>query len=129
MGRTLGGVLEAAIHDGAEEFGLEQEIAEAGGVDADVALLHSLASLGARGVGGSLLLLLVIEELLLLLDGLFVGHLAREKRGVTSDDACDRGARVLSDARNADRALDTIRDDGIASPRSSRFPIYGPRFA
>ena len=121
VGRTLGGVLEAAIHDGAEEFGLEQEIAEAGGVDADVALLHSLASLGARGVGGSLLLLLVIEELLLLLDGLFVGHLAREKRGVTSDDACDRGARVLSDARNADRALDTIRDDGIASPRSSRF--------
>ena len=115
-GTHLGGVLEAAIHDGAEEFGLEQEIAEAGGVDADVALLHSLASLGARGVGGSLLLLLVIEELLLLLDGLFVGHLAREKRGVTSDDACDRGARVLSDARNADRALDTIRDDGIASP-------------
>merc|ERR1719409_1463377 len=32
----LGGVLEAAVDDGAEELGLEKEVAEAGGVDAGV---------------------------------------------------------------------------------------------
>ena len=32
----LGRVLEAAVDDGAEELGLEKEVAEAGGVDAGV---------------------------------------------------------------------------------------------
>jgi hypothetical protein len=72
-------VLEAAIDDRAQELGLEQEVAEAGGVDADVSLLDSgIATLGA-GVGGSLLLFLVVEELLFLL-GLFlvVSHVHRK---------------------------------------------------
>ena len=58
--RTLGGVLEAAIHDGTEKLGLEQEVAEAGGVDPYVAFLDSLPGLGRAGIGGGLLLLLVV---------------------------------------------------------------------
>ena len=32
----FGGVLEAAVDDGAQQLGLEQKVAEAGGVDARV---------------------------------------------------------------------------------------------
>ena len=76
--RTFGGVLKAAIDDCAQELRLEQEIAEAGGVNADVALLDSgITTLGA-GVGGGLFLFLVVEELLFLL-GFFlvVSHVHR----------------------------------------------------
>jgi len=38
--RTLGGVLKAAVLDGAQQLGLEQEVLEAAAVDAHVALLH-----------------------------------------------------------------------------------------
>ena len=37
---TLGGMLEAAVLDGAQQLGLEQEVLEAAAVDAHVALLH-----------------------------------------------------------------------------------------
>ena len=38
--RTLGRVLKAAVLDGAQQLGLEQEVLEAAAVDAHVALLH-----------------------------------------------------------------------------------------
>ena len=68
-------MLEAAVDDRAEQLGLQEEIAEARGVDPDVSLLHSLAGLGSRAFVGRDLLLLVVEELLVLFDGLVVGHL------------------------------------------------------
>ena len=36
----LRGMLEAAVHDGAQHLGLEEEVAEAGGVDGHVVALH-----------------------------------------------------------------------------------------
>ena len=44
----LGRVLEAAIGDSAANLRLEQEVAEACGVDAHIPLLHSLPGLGRR---------------------------------------------------------------------------------
>ena len=44
----LGRVLEAAVHDGAAELGLEDEVPEARGVDADIATLLDLCSAGER---------------------------------------------------------------------------------
>jgi hypothetical protein len=75
---TLAGVLKAAVLDGAEQLGLEEEVLEAAGVDA-----HARGLLGAargraagagraRGVGGRDLLLLVVEQLAL--DERRVGH-------------------------------------------------------
>jgi hypothetical protein len=106
-------VLEAAIDDRAQELRLEQEIAEAGGVDADVALLDSgIATLGA-GVGGSLLLFLVVEELLFLL-GLFlvVGHV--HKKGV---DEINRACGAVSCGRRDRGASDRPEDPDETRPR------------
>ncbi len=55
--RTFGGVLEAAIRDGLEELGLEHELLESGGVDADIAFLL-LPAFRRRGLGLLDLLLL-----------------------------------------------------------------------
>jgi hypothetical protein len=58
--RAFGRVFEAAVNDGAEELGAEEEVAEAGGVDG-----------GAAGLLGGgicllvLLLLLIVKKLLL----------------------------------------------------------------
>ena len=112
--RTFGGVLEAAIDDRAQELGLEQEIAEAGGVDADVALLDSgIATLGA-GVGGRLLLFLVVEELLFLL-GLFlvVGHV--HKKGV---DEINRACGAVSCGRRDRGASDRPEDPDATEEKS-----------
>ena len=46
---TLGGVLEAAVLDGAQQLGLEQEVLEATAVDADVALLDLQVAAQSRG--------------------------------------------------------------------------------
>ena len=57
----LGRVLEAAVDDRAEALGLEDEVAEARGVDAGVgaALLHLVLALGLQGF-----ILLVIHQVL-----------------------------------------------------------------
>jgi hypothetical protein len=60
-------VLEAAVLDGAQQLGLEQEVLEAGRVDAHVALLHLIARLARLLLGD--LLLLVVHELLLAVEG------------------------------------------------------------
>ena len=70
--RTLRGVLEAAVLDGAQQLRLEQEVLEARRVDAHVALLGLVAALGGALLAGGDLLLLVVEELLLLV---LRGHL------------------------------------------------------
>ena len=66
-------MLEAAVHDRAQELRLQEEVLETGAVNADVALLDRLARLGALNLG-RFFLLLVVEELLLLLDGFVGGH-------------------------------------------------------
>ena len=47
--RTFGGVLETAIDDGAEAFGLEDEILEAGGMDAYIVTSAQIQSTQRRG--------------------------------------------------------------------------------
>jgi hypothetical protein len=60
-------VLEAAVHDGAQDLGLEQEVLEAGGVDADIPLLgrRRLGRLVSAAGGNFLRLLLVVHQLFL----------------------------------------------------------------
>jgi hypothetical protein len=60
-------VLEAAVHDGAQDLGLEQEVLEAGGVDADIPLLRRrrLGRLVSAAGGNFLRLLLVVDQLFL----------------------------------------------------------------
>ena len=67
-GLAFGGVLESAVLDGPEQLGLEEEVAESGAVDADVALLGLGGvggGLGGGGVEGLVVVLLVVEQLLL----------------------------------------------------------------
>jgi len=70
----LGGVLETAIDDGAEAFGLEDEILEAGGMDAYIVTFLDLLATG-RLLGGvvGFLLLVVIDELLIVLSSVSHG--------------------------------------------------------
>jgi hypothetical protein len=79
---TFGRVLEAAVDDGAEALRLQDEVAEARGVDRDV-----LAAAGGGVVlllagGASVLVLGVVHELFLILV-LVVGHVLRGKKGHT----------------------------------------------
>ena len=81
---TFRGVLETAVDDRAEELGLQQEVLEPGGVDADVAgALAGSGSPAGGGAGGASdgllvvgagLLLLVVDELLLGLGDDGIGH-------------------------------------------------------
>lgn len=71
-------MLEAAVGNGAKKFGLQQEVAEAGRVDADIGTLlcvDSLAggdSLGLLAVGGSGGL--VVELVVGVVDKIFLGR-------------------------------------------------------
>lgn len=76
---TLGGMLETAVGNSAQEFGLQQEVAEASRMDADVGALlvdilaggGSVALLAVGGGSGSFVVKLivgVIDEIL------FGGH-------------------------------------------------------
>lgn len=104
---TLGRMFEAAVRDSSHELVLQQEVAEAGGVNADVAAL--LVALGAAGrkvalgclsiaVGGRLggldLLVGVVDEVLLVRHGGCVREASEggRVRGVVADGSCYKGA-------------------------------------
>mmetsp|Transcript_31500 Transcript_31500/g.92397 ORF Transcript_31500/g.92397 Transcript_31500/m.92397 type:complete len:207 (-) Transcript_31500:60-680(-) len=73
----LGGMLETAIDDGAEAFGLEDEILETGGMDTYIVTFLDLLAISLAGglLGGvvGFLLLVVVDELLIVLSSISHG--------------------------------------------------------
>ncbi len=60
-------MLKAAVDNGAQQLGLEQKIAETGGVDAGIRALD--LGLGLGGLDGLVLVLLVVQDGLVFLRG------------------------------------------------------------
>jgi hypothetical protein len=107
-------MLETTVSDSAQKLGLQQEIAESGGVDADVTALLvdiatrsclSLLSVGSGGggslVGGANLLIGVVNEILLVRH---IGIDCRNGRTKVETGRFARGADELGASEEMDKA-------------------------